>query len=161
MNRALTTTVLILFFTAVACGSAQRVKKGPPVSLIFSNVDGRAISTAQFRGKYVLLHFFSSWSLGSIRDVFTLQKISGKYPKELIVIGVALDHTKFVKVWREETKVEYAVVIGKMRNPAPIGMVRSVPTTVIIGPKGYVKARIDRSLRSGELSTLLERFLSQ
>lgn len=161
MRMALKTAAFILYFLSVACGSPQKVKKGPPVSLIFPQVDGGEISTLQFRGKYVVLHFFSSWSLGALRDVFELRKIALKYPKQLVVIGVALDYAKFIKIWREETKVEYPIVIGKMRNPAPIRMVRSVPTTVIIGPRGHLLKRIDRSLRSGELTALFQPLLPQ
>jgi hypothetical protein len=139
-----------------ACGGAQRTAAVPraPVALSVPALDGGVIELTRYRGKPVVLHFFTTWDTGSQSDVDQLRAVSSP---EVVVIGIALDQDgrRLVAPWRSATEVTYLIGLGGSELQTSLAPIRSVPTTVVLDARGVPRHRFDRPLRPGELTKVL------
>jgi len=68
---------------------------GKPFELQLTEPDGKVVNTADFKGKVVVLHFWSSTSSFAIDGLETLRKLHASFQeKGLILIGVNVDHDR-------------------------------------------------------------------
>lgn len=80
-------------------GEITKLKKGAPgaMATVFAStdIDGKAISLADFKGKYVLLDFWASWCVPCREGNPHLKKLYAEYKdKGFEIIGVSDDDTK-------------------------------------------------------------------
>jgi outer membrane lipoprotein-sorting protein/peroxiredoxin len=115
----------------------------------FQSVDlnGKPISLADYKGKVVIIHFFSTWeqSAESVPDVV---KLYNKYKsKGLVVIGVSLDGRRDrVAQLVANDSVPYRVVFdGKQWKNAVARQygIRVLPTTLLVARDGILVAITD------------------
>ncbi len=108
----------------------------PPFTM--TDVDGRTLSPADWRGKVVLVNFWATWCppcRAEIPDLIALQK---KYRDRLVVIGVSEDDIAVdeVKRFAAAQGMNYPVV---MTTPAIRKVFRAVvalPTTFVLDQDG-------------------------
>lgn len=138
-----------------ACGGTPRAAAVPsaPITLSVPALDGGTIELARYRGKPVVLHFFTTWDSGSQRDLDELRAA----PPETVVIGIALDKDgrRLVAPWRAATGITYLVGLGGVELETNLAPIDSVPTTVVLDTRGVLRHRFDRPLRPGELTRAL------
>ncbi len=111
---------------------------------VLSSPEGESVSLSSFRGKYVLIHFWASWSRPSRNDnEFLLQLRKNTDPKELEIIQVSLDTDK--TAWLnaiEADNTEDFVHISDFRMwESPVTKVyglSSIPVNFLIDPKGEI-----------------------
>jgi peroxiredoxin len=151
MQRALLALALL-----VACGGNPPHAEVPaaPSRLTVPALDGGTIDIARYRGRIVVLHFFTTWDGGSHNDVQQLREAP-----DTVVIGIALDPDgrRLIAPWRKAMDVHYLIGLGAAELATNVAAARSVPTTVILDTAGVVRARFDRPLRPGELQAAIER----
>lgn len=75
----------------LATSSAPQPLPGPPVEFCLGDVEGRPVSVTQFRGKVVLLNFWTTWCPSCVQEIPDLVALQRKRPDDLIVIGISLD----------------------------------------------------------------------
>lgn len=76
---------------AFAASGAPQPLPGPPVEFVLSDVEGKPVSVAQFRGKIVLLNFWTTWCPSCVQEIPDLVALQQKRPDDLVVIGISLD----------------------------------------------------------------------
>lgn len=145
-----------------ACGSrpaptSQHAHPRGAIALTLNALDGGEVHTAEYRGRVVILHVFTTWSLAAQRDLPQLIDAHQRYGERLAIIGVAIepDGYRMVAPWREVTKVPYLITLGSdtiVSGTSALGPVTQVPTTIILKPDGRIAHWIERPLLAGELN---------
>ncbi|MBZ0231878.1 MAG: redoxin domain-containing protein, partial [Deltaproteobacteria bacterium] len=102
---------------AAGCGGDRGAVPGttpvpsgaPPVALTLPALDGGDVEVASYRGKIVVLHVFTTWSLAAQAEVEALAAADAA--EDVVVIGVALDAEgrTLVAPWRSGAGVAYLV----------------------------------------------------
>ena len=152
--------VLAALFALAACGP-RAAPAGPrlPIGLVLPAVDGGQIDVVEHRGKIVVLHVFTTWSLGATGDVDQL--IPADQRDDTVVIGISLDLEGYqlINPWRRALGVKYLIAVADDQLRAggsALGAVSSVPITIILDRRGRIARRIDRQLARGELARLID-----
>jgi hypothetical protein len=148
--------VLALVLCACGGGKARPVAMTYPVTLTLPAADGGDIDLSAYRGKIVVLHVFTTWSIEATGDAPLLEAANHD---DVIVIGIALDLEGYAVVapWRKALGVHYLIALADdafRTGGGPLGSVNAVPFTVILDRSGRVSRRIDRPLREGDLEGL-------
>lgn len=132
--------------------------RGPPLAMTLPALDGGELALASMRGKLVVLHMFTTWSLAAQAELEALAAADAA--EDVVVIGVALDAEghALVAPWRNGAGVRYLVTLGDAAvrdGTSPLGRIGIVPTTIILDRTGRIRVRADRALAPGELDQLL------
>ncbi len=126
-----------------------------------ADVNGKPVSLSSFKGKYVLLCFWASWSEPSIKDNINVVKAYNSFnQKNFEIISVSLDGAvqkdKWIKAIQDQhlTWTQLCDFKGWNNEVAQLYKVFAVPMNFLLDPNGKI---IATNLR-GELlnSTLLK-----
>lgn len=163
MTRLVATLALAL---STACGGAARKPPVNAIALQVEAVDGGVIDTRAYRGRPVVIHLFTTWSLAAQQDVLQLIDAARHYGDLIQIIGIALDPDgyRLVAPWRTANQIPYLVGLGSselIAGRSPLGKVTEVPATLILDPAGAIAHRIARPMVPGELTPLLDGMLPQ
>lgn len=75
----------------LAASGAPQPLPGPPVEFLLTDVEGRPVSAASFRGKLVLLNFWTTWCPSCVQEIPDLAALQQKRSADLVVVGISLD----------------------------------------------------------------------
>jgi peroxiredoxin len=126
-------------FSVVATG-----KPAPDFSI--PDVDGKIITLADFKGKYVLLDFWASWCGPCKPQIPFLKAAKEKFiDKNLVVLGISLDSKK--EAWikaiasHELNWINASSLKGWAEPVAQAYGASAIPFNVLIGPDGKILAQ--------------------
>ncbi|HEY9259815.1 TlpA disulfide reductase family protein [Chitinophaga sp.] len=126
-------------FSTVATG-----KPAPDFSI--PDVDGKIITLADFKGKYVLLDFWASWCGPCKPQIPFLKAAKDKFQdKNLVVLGVSLDSKK--DAWMkaiESHQLNWTNASSLKGWAEPVAQAygaSAIPFNVLIGPDGKILAK--------------------
>ncbi len=142
-----------------SCGGSTPPPRRVAPALVLPAVDGGEVSLTSYRGRVVVLHFFTTWAMAAEADIDQLIEARERNGQQLVVIGVALDPDghRLVAPWRQARRVRYLVALGTddlRGGKTSLGGI-GVPTTVVIDRAGRIAARVDGPLPPGKLAELL------
>jgi peroxiredoxin len=127
------------------------------------SADSSEVSLKQFRGKYLLLIFWSTSSAASRAQNKNLVSIYNQYKsKNFTILGASVDGEKTRKVWQAAIQNDglpwmQLAALKSNHNPAAIAYdIESLPSTFLIDPNGKI---IATDLKLEKLSEKLERVL--
>jgi thiol-disulfide isomerase/thioredoxin len=108
-----------------------------------TDIEGRTISSADLRGKVVLVNFWATWCppcRAEIPDLITLQQ---KYRDHLVVIGISEDESpvETVKAFVAEQKINYPIAMTTPELAKIFRGVAALPTTFVIDREGKLAQR--------------------
>jgi thiol-disulfide isomerase/thioredoxin len=133
-----------------------------------SGLDGRQIRLSDFRGKVVLLNFWTTWCPACLSEIPELIALQKRYGEHIAIIGVSLDNvpdedghlggnegaesssgdhpslnTVREKVARtvKARGITYTVLLDKNNSVGSRFNGGELPTTVIVDAQGYVRRR--------------------
>jgi cytochrome c biogenesis protein CcmG/thiol:disulfide interchange protein DsbE len=157
MARMLLVAVCVLALASPGWGGD---KPAPDFSLK-DVLQGKEYSLSQFKGKVVVINFFTFFC-GPCRDEMPdLNKINNELKgKGLQTLGIALssDPTQ-IRFLVKQLGLEYPVLIGNDKVSDSYGSVAVVPTTVIIDKQGNVAQRIEGTRKKETFMKLIEPLL--
>jgi len=99
------------------------------------DTDGNNISLSDFKGKIVIVNFWTTWCGPCRYEIPDLVELYKKYNKDLIVLGISLDYDgpSVVPQFEESIGgVNYPLLYGNNDVANLYGGVSGVPTTFII-----------------------------
>lgn len=129
-----------------------------------TTLDGKPISLAQFKGKYVLLAFWALWSERSTEELADFQKLQVKlsHDKRIAFLGASLDGD--TDAVREAVRARGYRWTQTWLNPKNLAEattafdVSALPAIYLIDPEGHV---IDRNLDGDRLGAAVNRVLAR
>jgi peroxiredoxin len=157
MARVLMVAVCVLALASPGWGG----DKPAPNFTLKDVLQGQEYSLSQFKGKVVVINFFTFFC-GPCRDEMPdLNKINNELKgKGLQTLGIALssDPTQ-IRFLVKQLGLEYPVLIGNDKVSEAYGSVSVVPTTVIVDKQGNVAQRIEGTRKKETFVKLIEPLL--
>jgi cytochrome c biogenesis protein CcmG, thiol:disulfide interchange protein DsbE len=156
-TRLLLVTICILALASPGWGAD---KLAPDFNLK-DVLTGKDYSLSQFKGKVVVINFFTFFC-GPCRDEMPdLNQIHNELKgKGLQMFGIALssDPTQ-IRFLVKQLGLEYPVLIGNDKVSDAYGSIAVVPTTVIIDKQGNVAQRIEGTRKKDVFTKMIEPLL--
>jgi len=135
--------------------------KLPEVS--FTDAQGRPVPMSAFRGRVVLLTFWTTTCGQCQTEMSWFADFQHTYrDRDLVVLGVSLDQDGWSRVssFLEHQPIDYAVVVARREVTQPI-IGTSIPTTLIVDRRGRIAVRHIGYCSKGEYRRDLEKVLSE
>ena len=133
---------------------------GMAPAFTLTNLDGKTVSLADFRGKVVVLDFWATWCppcKREIPDFVDLQKAYGS--RGVQIVGIALDEPEKVQAFARQNGMNYPVLLGSDEIALRYGGIEGIPTTFIIDKSGKIASRFEgfrpRQVFETEITKLL------
>jgi len=127
-----------------------------------NSIDGKKLSLADFKGKYVLLDFWASWCQPCRQENPNIVKAYQRYKdKNFTVFGISLD--KDPVAWKKAIQTDQLTWLhgGELMDfEGPVVkqyQIESIPTSFLIDPQGKIVAK---NLRAEELDAFLAKTLN-
>ena len=129
-------------------------------------IHGQDYTLSQFRGKVVIIIFFTFFSKYSREEMADLNKIYHEYQgKGLQTLGITLpgenpaQYPAQIRFLVKELGLDYPVLIGNDKVSEAYGSVQKVPTTFIIDKAGNVAHKVEGSRRKETFEKMIKPLL--
>ncbi|GAB3738492.1 TlpA disulfide reductase family protein [Hymenobacter agri] len=137
---------------------------GQPAPIFSQNTpDGKTVSLADYRGKYVLVDFWASWCGPCRAENPAVTKVYNEYKgRNFDILGVSLDRPGEREKWLKAIKddqlawTQVSDLKGWENAVAQRYGVRSIPQNYLVGPDGKIVAT---NLRGAELGATLAKLI--
>ncbi len=145
ISRCLMQFILAMALAGLAaCKPAPLPLLGHAPAWKLKDLDGKEVSSSQFRGKVVVVDFWATWCVPCIGEIPGYIKLQEKYGKDgLVIVGVSLDEKgpEQVKPFVKARVMNYQVVMGSEEVQQLFGGLDSIPTTFLIDRAGEIRDR--------------------
>jgi len=138
-----------------------RGQKAPDFAL--QSLDGRIVRLSDFRGKAVLVHFWSTHWLPCRVEMQWLEQMHNQYgPKGLQVLGIAVDgaERKDIAEFASNLGVDYPILLGQEGVDNSYG-VRVPPVIVYVGRDGKIVEEVFEAKGHDEIEASVRKALSR
>jgi thiol-disulfide isomerase/thioredoxin len=131
----------------------------PAPELTVTDIEGKPIALSSFKGKTVLLDFWTTWCPPCRADAPALEKLNRKYGEhELVIIGISVSEERsIVEQYLKQHPHSYPVVLTTENELPPAYQVGEFPTYMVIGPDGTLTSAVDGDQGFAELRKLLKK----
>jgi peroxiredoxin len=166
---------LLLLSLFAALGSTVLAEsKAPPapeaISLVnqvapawtLKDLDGKAVSFSQFKGKVVVIDFWATWCGPCLTEIPGYIELQNKYGKDgLVIIGVSLDSIKAKDVAKFAKKkgMNYTIVMVDDEIMGTFGNFTMIPTTFLINREGRIIHQKSGQWKHEEYEALVKKAL--
>jgi thiol-disulfide isomerase/thioredoxin len=127
---------------APGVGEVIRFASNPEAAPAFLTTDvaGNPVSTAEWKGKVVILNFWATWCPPCRAEIPILVDLQNRYKGRLEVIGVSVDDAPPADVakFAEEMGLNYPVVMANRALVREYGGVPALPTAFVINEETKV-----------------------
>jgi len=141
-------------------GVGQHPFSTDPLEVRLQNTAGRYVGLGDFRGKIVLLNFWTTWCPTCITEMPSMEKLHQKLSgKDFAMVTVNIKETASqVKNFFEKQKLTFTALMDITGEASTEFGIRAIPTTFILDKNGQIIGRIDgpREWDSQELVALFE-----
>jgi thiol-disulfide isomerase/thioredoxin len=110
----------------------------PP--FLVNDIDGQPVSTAEWKGKVVLVNFWATWCPPCRAEIPMLVQLKNIYKDRLMIVGVSMDDDDPAEVrkFAKEMRMNYPVVMASREIISEYGGVPALPTTFVVSQDGKV-----------------------
>jgi cytochrome c biogenesis protein CcmG, thiol:disulfide interchange protein DsbE len=164
---AVTAILVTKFRRAPTCTAAAHPsgsltgQKAPDFAL--ESLDGRIVRLSDFRGKAVLVHFWSTYWLPCRVEMQWFEQMHNQYgPKDLQVLGIAMDGAdrKDIAEFASNLGVDYPILLGHESVVNSYG-VRVPPVIVYVGRDGKIVDEVFEAKGHDEIEASVRKALSR
>jgi thiol-disulfide isomerase/thioredoxin len=115
----------------------------PVGDVTMTDVDGRRISSADWKGKVVIVNFWATWCPPCRAEIPDLVRLQNKYRDQLQIIGISDDDDPpaVVKKWADERGMNYPIVMSTPELRKVFTGVTALPTSFIVDRESRVVMR--------------------
>jgi len=120
--------------------AAQNVSLKPAADFTVKSLSGKNIKLSEQRGRVVILNFWATWCTPCKKELPYFNSLYQKYRAVgLEVLGVNIDKgTSEVKRMSQDFNLAFPVLLDPKGRISDLYLVRSMPTTYVIGKDGMV-----------------------
>jgi peroxiredoxin len=142
-KRPALAAALLICLAPVA--AAEPVRPVPAPAWRLADVDGKTVTSDQFKGKVVVLDFWATWCPPCKAEIPGYVELQKKYAAEgLVIVGVSKDdegpgRPALVRKFMESRGINYTVVFTSDAIEAALGGIDAIPTTYIIDRDGNIR----------------------
>lgn len=160
---ALAVLPLALLLSAASCSrqafEEQKPAVGDPAPAISAaDLSGRMLRLADFRGKVVLLNFWTSWCPPCRDEMPGFQKVYLSYEdKGFVVIAVAINEVTLSEV--KELGIIFPVIMATDKVKRDYGETSFPPVSFLLGRDGRIIKKVKKFYPEKELRDDVERAL--
>jgi thiol-disulfide isomerase/thioredoxin len=142
---------------AVCPASAKKAN----LSFTITDMNGKSVSLASYKGKVILLDFWATWCGPCKAEIPNFVELQNEYgPKGFAVLGLSVDDTvDKLKPFASEFKMNYPVLVGLGRDDVQdaFGPIWGIPTSFLISRDGRIcrkntgiqgKAKYERDIKA-------------
>lgn len=143
MKKILLLSVAMML-AALGARGADLPVLGKAPSWKLKDTAGKEVSSAEFKGKVVVLDFWATWCppcRAEIPGYIALQK---KYAdKGVVIIGVSVDEQGAAAVvpFAKAQGINYRMLLANDDAVAAFGNIQAIPTTFVIDRDGNIRAK--------------------
>lgn len=128
---------LVLTFGAAAVRVGVKVGESAP-NFKLTNLAGKEVSLADFKGKAVVLNFWATWCPPCRAELPDFQK-EHKEAKDFVILTVnEQEDKKTVQSFMDKGKYTFPVLLDTQGKVGNLYQVRGIPTTYFIDKKGVI-----------------------
>jgi thiol-disulfide isomerase/thioredoxin len=122
----------------------------PPFSI--TDLDGKQMSSADWKGKVVLINFWATWCGPCRAEIPDLVALQNEYKDQVIVIGVSEDEgpVDAVRKFATQYKVNYPIAMTTAEMQKLFPGISALPTTFMLDKEGRVAQKHVGLLRARE-----------
>jgi thiol-disulfide isomerase/thioredoxin len=108
----------------------------PAPAFLLTDVAGDPVSTAEWKGKVVILNFWATWCPPCRAEIPMLIDLQNRYKDRLQIVGVSVDDAEPGEVaqFAKEAGMNYPVVMANRGLVQEYGGVPALPTAFVINP---------------------------
>lgn len=164
---------LALVLALTACGGAGRgaaaggVHDGEVLDGAWPLATGGEIDLATLRGRVVVVHVFTTWSIASDEDVAELRAARALAPDEVVLVSLGLDPdgAALLLPWRDAVGCDWPVAMPTqdvLAGESALGDVMAlVPRTAVLDRRGRVAWSHEGVLTPGALPRVVRDALAR
>ncbi|MGA9885220.1 MAG: redoxin domain-containing protein [Candidatus Acidiferrales bacterium] len=117
---------------------ASNAQPMPP--FLVNDLDGQLVSTAQLRGKVVIVNFWATWCPPCQEEIPEMMELEKEFQGKLQIIGVSMDDgpPEGVKEFSDKIGMNYPIVMGSDALSEEYGGIPALPTSFVVDPEGRV-----------------------
>jgi thiol-disulfide isomerase/thioredoxin len=111
----------------------------PP--FLVNDVEGHVLSTAEWRGKVVIVNFWATWCPPCREEIPQMIDLAKRYKDHLQIIGISEDEDatpEEVRDFARDAGINYPIVMGSNGISAEYGGVPALPTSFLVNTDGRV-----------------------
>src|SRR3972149_8289483 len=134
------TIILVLFLSLTFWNMASANKGSLAPDFTLNDICGKKVTLSQFRGKVVVLNFWSIWCGPCLAEMPSLNKLYLEFKdRGLVVIAVAEDPAeKPVKSYIQEKGIAFTILMDKDKKVYFKYSLFGIPVTFLIDKKGAI-----------------------
>jgi thiol-disulfide isomerase/thioredoxin len=114
---------------------------GPMPPFLVSDVEGHVLSSAQWRGRVVIVNFWATWCPPCREEIPEMINLANRYGDRLQIVGVSEDDDatpEEVRDFAHNEKINYPIVMGSNGISKEYGGVPALPTSFLVDTNGRV-----------------------
>lgn len=152
----------------MAWPAAHAAEPTKAINFVFTDIQGKRLELADFKGKWVLVNFWAPWCPLCWVEVPTLNELNKR--KDFIVIGIGLDYgpdENVVKETSERHNLDFHAIVpgGARRNPdspfRQVGPVDFYPTSYVYDPNGEIVMFIPGQVRMNKIIAFMDEWTAK
>ncbi len=140
----------------------QALPEAPPLDYVL--LDGSAGSTAQWRGKVMLVNFWATSCTTCVKKMPMLVQAHQRYHGQgfdTLAVAMQYDPPAFVAQFAQSRQLPFGIAIDNQGHIAhAFGDVRVTPTTLLIDKQGRIHQRLVGEIGEAQLHALIEQLLA-
>jgi thiol-disulfide isomerase/thioredoxin len=127
-----------------------------------TDLNGHEVSSAQLKGKVVVVDFWATWCVPCIGEIPGYIKLQKKYAdKGLVIVGVSVDQKKpdYVRKFVKAKGMNYTIAMADDTIADTFGGFDVIPTTFLINREGRIINRKTGAVPEDQYEKLIEQAL--
>jgi cytochrome c biogenesis protein CcmG/thiol:disulfide interchange protein DsbE len=139
MIKIIAITLIILCMVPVCASSGQIGTMAPAFRLI--DLNGQAVTSAQFKGKVVFLGFWAIWCKSCREELPELNRLYMKFnEKGFTIIGISVDSSQArVAAFLKKVPVTFPILIDQKGDVAESYRLSGLPAGFLIDKNGIIR----------------------
>ena len=133
----------------------------PAISL--TDIDGKPLTLASYKGKVVLLDFWATWCVPCQAEIPHFVEFQNNYGAQgFQAIGISMDDGPDpVRPFYQQHKMNYPVAMGSTQLAESYGGILGLPVTFLIDREGRIAAKYRGETDAGIIQQKLVELLAQ
>jgi thiol-disulfide isomerase/thioredoxin len=126
------------------------------------DLDGKAHSLSDYRGKWVLVNYWATWCPPCLEELPELEGFHNAADGRAVVLGVNMEAIErpALRTFVERQFLSYPILVASA-NPGRdqlLGPVDGLPTSYLVAPNGEVVARQVGQVTADAINAFIERY---